>query len=261
MDAIVDASDRASGRKRAAGEAEDAPASKRPAPADASAPSALPAITAGHAPSQRSADPIAAAQAYSQHSAALGLRRYDCHLCNAPFASGRALNDHLEAAADAPHAAHRERMRSNQGVSKQASIEHRAAMEQAGVARETGVVARVVFVAPGDAVRVVGRLEAPDNAWQLEGGRICKLKTEGQRWRWECDWRRQQAEAGGGAAAGAEGAGKSAASVITDGDARDGQASGAPQTPSAGAQATVAQGGAPLIQAASGGSGLRPTST
>jgi hypothetical protein len=135
-----------------------------------------------------SADPISAAQLYSKRAALLGLRRYVCHLCDTEFISGRLLNVHLLEDMDTMHTEHRKRMAANSDVSKQASIDHRAAMERVvGVARKTGIGARVIFSANGDAVTVIGRINAPDNAWQLEGGRICKFKTEGQRWRWECD--------------------------------------------------------------------------
>ena len=138
-------------------------------------------------------DPIAAAQQYSQISKSLGLRRHECHLCSEEFASGSALNEHLQTAEGALHAEHRQRMQANIGISKAASIEHRAEMERAAVGRKIGIGESVIFVATGDVLKVVGRLEAPDNALQLEGGRICKLKTEGQRWLWLCDWQRQQA--------------------------------------------------------------------
>ena len=134
------------------------------------------------------ADPVSAAQLYSKRAALLGLRQYVCHLCDTEFISGRLLNVHLQDDMDTMHTEHRKRMAANSDVSKQASIDHRAAMERVvGVARKTGIGARVIFSANGDAVTVIGRIDAPDNAWQLEGGRICKFKTEGQRWRWECD--------------------------------------------------------------------------
>ena len=108
------------------------------------------------------------------------------------------MNLHLQTAVSADHVEHRTRMVVNSDVSKQASIDHRAAMERkGGIERKIGVGARVVFKATGDVFKCVGRLGAPDNAWMLEGGRIvvkdpsflsiCKFKTEGQRWRWECD--------------------------------------------------------------------------
>lgn len=132
-------------------------------------------------------DPVAAAQAYSQRAKALGLRQNACHLCDVKFRTGDALNEHLATADDAAHVEHRKRMAANADVSKFASIQHRAAMARKGGERKTGIGARVVFTATGDAIEVVGRLSAPDNAWQLPGGRICKFKTEGQRWRWECN--------------------------------------------------------------------------
>jgi hypothetical protein len=82
------------------------------------------------------------------------------------------------------HADHRARMQANKRISKKASIEHRAAMGQVGGERRCGIGARVVFIGTGDVVKVVGRLGAPNNAWKLEGGRICKFKTEGQTWLW-----------------------------------------------------------------------------
>lgn len=135
----------------------------------------------------REQDPVAAAQEYSRLARELGLRRHVCHICETEFHNGTALNSHLAAASGAAHAEHRARMAANSSVSKSASIEHRAAMESRGAERKTGVGARVVFKATGDVIDVIGRLDAPDNAWQLTGGRICKFKTEGQRWRWECD--------------------------------------------------------------------------
>ena len=131
-----------------------------------------------------SEDPVIAAQEYSQLAKALGLRRYECHLCRREFANGQALKNHLRTKEDALHANHRARIQANKRISKKASIEHRAAMGQVGGERRCGIGARVVFIGTGDVVKVVGRLEAPNNAWKLEGGRICKFKTEGQTWLW-----------------------------------------------------------------------------
>ena len=169
----------AAGALAAAG---DAPVGVSGVSADASAGSVDPvAASAGSvdpvAASAGSEDPIAAAQAYSQRTKALGLRRFECHVCSAEFQSGRTLNQHLQGATDAAHMEHRARMAANSGISKEASIAHRAAMASKGVERKTGVGARVVFLLTGDVVEVVGRLDAPDCAWQLAGGRVCKFKT------------------------------------------------------------------------------------
>ena len=139
------------------------------------------------------ADPVAAAQEYSQMAAAQGLRRHECHLCFRVFAKGTALNAHLENSQDSMHAEHRARMRANANISKEASIEHRAAMAREDDQAKRGVGARVVFLGTGDRVVVVERLDA-SWAWGLAGGRICKFKTEGQRWQWECDWLRNKAD-------------------------------------------------------------------
>ena len=135
-------------------------------------------------------DPIAAAQSYRQRTAAEGTRRYECHLCLQLFQSGHALNAHLASKADTKHSAHRARMFANKGISKAASIDHREAMAREDPKRrDTGVGARVVFLQTGDVVEVVERKDE-SWAWGLAGGRICKMKTEGQRWVWECDWTR-----------------------------------------------------------------------
>jgi hypothetical protein len=125
-----------------------------------------------------------AAKKQAQPAKALGVRRYECQLCRREFANGQALKNHLRTKEDAMHADHRARMQANKRISKKASIEHRAAMGQVGGERRCGIGARVVFIGTGDVVKVVGRLEAPNNAWKLEGGRICKFKTEGQTWLW-----------------------------------------------------------------------------
>jgi hypothetical protein len=129
-----------------------------------------------------SEDPVIAAK--DLRAKALGIRRYVCHLCRREFANGHALKNHLRTKEDAMHADHRARMQVNRRISKKASIEHRAVMGQVGGERRFGIGARVVFIGTGDVVKVVGRLEAPDNSWKLEGGRICKFKTEGQTWLW-----------------------------------------------------------------------------
>ena len=135
-------------------------------------------------------DPIAAAQSYRQRTAAEGTRRYECHLCLQLFQNGHALNAHLASKADTKHSAHRARMFANKGISKAASIDHREAMAREDPKRrDTGVGARVVFLQTGDVVEVVERKDE-SWAWGLAGGRICKMKTEGQRWVWECDWTR-----------------------------------------------------------------------
>ena len=139
-------------------------------------------------------DPIAAAQSYRQRTAAAGTRRYECHLCLQPFQNGRALNAHLASKADTKHSAHRARMFANKGISKAASIDHREAMAREDPKRrDTGVGARVVFLQTGDVVEVVERKDE-SWAWGLAGGCICKMKTEGQRWVWECDWARLYGE-------------------------------------------------------------------
>jgi hypothetical protein len=43
-------------------------------------------------------------------------------------------------------------------------------------------------------VQVTGKLNK-DFSWQLTGGRICKMKTEGQTWMWESDWQLWQKDA------------------------------------------------------------------
>ena len=132
-------------------------------------------------------DPVAEAQDYSRRATEAGLRRYVCHVCEKEFPSGSSMNSHFQTSMDEKHVEHRMRMLANSDVSKEASIVHRAKMKRKGVERKTGIGARVVFKSTGDVVLCVGKLGASDNAWKLEGGRICKFKTEGQRWRWECD--------------------------------------------------------------------------
>jgi hypothetical protein len=140
------------------------------------------------------ADPIAVAREKRKEAQRLGNRTYECHLCLKQFVSGVALKQHLMSTQDEQHEEHRRRMQANTNISKDVSVAHRKRMIQEQPSVQRGVGARVYFIKTGDVVQVTGKLNK-DFSWQLTGGRICKMKTEGQTWMWESDWQLWQKDA------------------------------------------------------------------
>jgi hypothetical protein len=132
-------------------------------------------------------DSILVAREARKTAAKRGERKYECHICLEVFESGLKLNHHLSIKQDEQHADHRERLEANSGISKDVSIAHRERMTREQPEAKRGVGSRVIFIKTGDAIEVTEKL-AEEWSWRLAGGRICKMKTEGQTWLWECDW-------------------------------------------------------------------------